>query len=89
MRKVLESEVVSLNTDWPGRPGAPWGMNQLEVKRTSHEPAQLNERLWQAWLIKNREMDRAGAVRRWKILKIVAVVGVVGAIVQTLIGNRT
>ena len=54
-------------------------MIQVERKLTNDNP-QLNERLWQAWVCKNREMDRAGAVKRRRILKVVAAIGVLAAI---------
>jgi hypothetical protein len=59
-------------------------MNQGERKLTNDTP-QLNERLWQAWVCKNRERDRAGAIKRWRILKVVVAIGVFVAIVQSLI----
>jgi hypothetical protein len=34
------------------------------------ENPKLNENAWQAWILKNRELDRIGAVRRLRLLQI-------------------
>lgn len=59
-------------------------MNQVELKRTNDNP-QLNERLWQAWVCKNREQDRAAGVKRWRILKVAAAIGVLAGVVYSFI----
>ena len=59
-------------------------MNQVELKRTNDNP-QLNERLWQAWICKNREMERAAAAKGWRILKLSAAIGVLAVIVYSMI----
>jgi hypothetical protein len=40
---------------------------------------QINERLWQAWVVKNRELDRRGAAKRVWFLSFVLALTVVGA----------
>jgi hypothetical protein len=59
-------------------------MNQVELKRTNDNP-QLNERLWQAWVCKNRQMERAATVKGWRILKVAAAIGLLAVIVYSLI----
>jgi hypothetical protein len=62
---------VQYETDWMLDPGDHCGMS----KRAIVEPTrQINERLWQAWVVKNRELDRRSAVRRLRFLKVVAIV---------------
>lgn len=51
----------------------------------TYENVQLNERLWQAWICKNRELDRRGAVRRLRFLTATLVVLFAAAIVQNYI----
>jgi hypothetical protein len=56
-------------------PGDDCGMS----KRAIAEPTrQINERLWQAWVVKNRELDRQSAVRRLRFLKVVVAVVLAG-----------
>ena len=43
-------------------------MNQTEVKAGYGETVLLDERRWQAWVLKNRELDRVGAARRSQLL---------------------
>jgi len=59
-------------------------MNQIEPRHAGDNP-QLNERLWQAWVCKNRELDRIGAVRRLRGLKLLLGVVFVVAIFQNWI----
>jgi hypothetical protein len=56
-------------------------MNQTQPRHTGDNP-QLNERLWQAWVCKNRELDRRGAVRRLRALKLLLGIVAVAAILQ-------
>ena len=44
---------------------------------------QINERLWQTWIWKNRELDKAGARKRLRFFQCVLVVVVVGAAIQS------
>jgi hypothetical protein len=56
-------------------PGDDCGMS----KRAIVEPTpQINERLWQAWVVKNRELDRRSAARRLRFLKVVVAVVLAG-----------
>jgi hypothetical protein len=48
------------------------------------EIPQLNERLWQAWICKNRESDRAWARKRSRFLQVALGVVFVAAVVQNL-----
>ena len=48
------------------------------------EIPQLNERLWQAWICKNRESDRAWARKRSRFLQVVLGIVFVVAVVQNL-----
>lgn len=47
---------------------------------------QINERLWQAWEVKNRELDRRSAARRLRFLKAVLAVVVAGAALYSYLG---
>jgi hypothetical protein len=47
---------------------------------------QVNERLWQAWVVKNRELDRRGAVRRRRFLIVLLVLVLVGAVLRSYLG---
>ena len=57
--------------------------NQQKVEPQAGDSPQVNERLWQAWLWKNRESDRIGVARRLKGLQIVLALLVVAAIIQS------
>ena len=64
-------------------PGDDCGM----TKRAIVEPTpEINERLWQAWVVKNRELDRLGAARRLRLLKVVVVVVLAGALLYRYLG---
>jgi len=47
---------------------------------------QVDERLWQAWLLKNRELDRRGAVRTRRFLMVVLAMVLGGAILRSYLG---
>jgi hypothetical protein len=56
-------------------------------KQAIVEPTpQLNERLWQTWVVKNRELDRRGAARRLRFLKIVVAVVLAGVALHRYLG---
>jgi len=46
---------------------------------------EVNERLWQAWVYKNRQLDKAGARRRRQFLLIGLVLTFAAAVFQQLI----
>jgi hypothetical protein len=58
-------------------------MNQPQQRQT--ETPAVNERLWQAWVYKNRQRDKAGARRRLRFLKVVLMVTFAAAIIQQMI----
>lgn len=60
------------------------GMSQIEPQNADDNP-KLNERLWQTWIWKNRERDRAAAVRRRRVFQVALGVVVVAAVVENLI----
>jgi len=47
---------------------------------------QVNERLWQAWVVKNRELDRRGGVRRRRFLIVVLAIVLGGAVLRSYLG---
>jgi hypothetical protein len=47
---------------------------------------QLNEKLWQKWLWKNRELDKAAARNRLRFLQIVLGVVFAGAVLRNYMG---
>ena len=49
-----------------------YDLQQIEVPRADHN-APLDERIWQAWLGKNREQDKVRA-RRVKVLKFASAI---------------
>lgn len=53
------------------------------VPSSSEATPQINERLWQAWIWKNRELDKAGARKRLRFFYCVLAVVVVGAAIQS------
>ena len=59
-------------------------MDQIQPQHTG-ENVKLNERLWQAWVCKNRELDKAAVRKRWRLLQVVLGIVVLGAIVQSFI----
>jgi hypothetical protein len=58
-------------------------MSQPEQRQT--ETPAVNERVWQAWVYKNRQRDKAGARRRLRFLQVVLMVTFAAAIFQQLI----
>jgi hypothetical protein len=46
---------------------------------------QLNERLWQQWVCKNRELDKAGARNRLRFFQVVLVMVFAAAVLQSLV----
>jgi hypothetical protein len=58
-------------------------MNQIQPE-PAVENFKLNERLWQAWVCKNRELDRASAAMRLRLFLVVLGIIGVAALVQTL-----
>ena len=59
-------------------------MNKQSTKaEATGENPQVNERLWQKWIWKNRELDKAGARKRVRFLQIVLVTVVAAAALQT------
>jgi hypothetical protein len=46
------------------------------------EPPQINERLWQKWIWKNRELDKADARKRLRFFQILLVLTVGAVVVQ-------
>lgn len=58
-------------------------MNQIQPQH-AEDNLKLNERLWQAWVCKNRELDKAGAAMRLRLLLVVLGVIGVAALVSTL-----
>jgi hypothetical protein len=49
---------------------------------SKQQTPQINERLWQAWVVKNRELDRRGAVKRVRFLSLVLAVLVIAAAIH-------
>jgi len=59
----------------------------LMSKQPIVEPAsQVNERRWQTWVVKNRELDRRSAARRLRLLKVVVAVILVGVALHRYLG---
>jgi hypothetical protein len=56
---------------------------QIEPTRVV-ESLPINERLWQAWLWKGRELDRLGARNRLRFLQALLGIGAVVAVFQNL-----
>jgi hypothetical protein len=46
---------------------------------------ELNQRLWQAWLHKNRELDKTAAKNRMKFFKVMLAVVFVAAVSQQFV----
>ena len=64
-------------------PGDDCGMSKPEIV----EPTRLiNERLWQAWVVKNRELDRQAAVRRLRFLKVLVAAVLAGGLLYRYLG---
>jgi len=55
--------------------------HQIEPTPASENP-QINERLWQAWLWKGRELDRLGARNRLRFLQLLLGIAAVVAVFQ-------
>jgi len=47
---------------------------------------QVNERLWQTWVVKNRESDMRNSARRLRFLKVVVAVVLGGIAVYKYMG---
>jgi len=47
------------------------------------ESVPINERLWQKWLWKNRELDKAGARNRLRFFEVLLALAVAGAVLQS------
>jgi len=61
--------------------------DHLMSKQSIVEPAsQVNERRWQTWVVKNRELDRRSAARRLRLLKVVVAVILVGVALHRYLG---
>jgi hypothetical protein len=58
-------------------------MNQIESGHIGDNP-KVNERLWQAWIWKNRQLDKAAARRRLRVLQVVLGIVFVAAVIQAL-----
>ena len=56
--------------------------SQIEPSHDDDKP-QINERLWQDWLMKGREMDRIGAVRRVRLLGVILAIVIAVAVFQS------
>jgi len=46
------------------------------------ENPQVNERLWQKWIWKNHELDKAGARKRLRFFQILLMVAIGAAVAQ-------
>jgi hypothetical protein len=46
---------------------------------------EVNQRLWQAWIHKNRELDKAAAKNRMRFFKVLLVAAFVAAVSQQFI----
>jgi hypothetical protein len=71
-------EVVQYDTVLQCRSRDHGGMN------VNDDNPQINERLWQQWLHKNHELDKAGARNRLRFLKVVLVMVFAVAALQNL-----
>jgi hypothetical protein len=49
------------------------------------ESVQINERLWQKWIWKNRELDKAGARNRLRFFQVVLALTVAGVLLQNFL----
>ena len=58
---------------------------QTTAPQESQNP-KLDERLWQAWLEKNRKRDKIKFARRVKVIAILAVLLSVAALVRIVVG---
>jgi len=56
-------------------------MNQIESRHTADSP-KLNGRVWQAWVYKNRELDKTRAARRMRTLQVVLGIVILAAMVR-------
>ena len=49
----------------------------------THVPnPEINQRLWQAWIYKNRELDKAAAKNRMRLFKVLLLVAFAAAVTQ-------
>jgi hypothetical protein len=46
----------------------------------------INERLWQAWIVKNRELDRQFAVKRRRVIVVVLAMLAAGVTLHRYLG---
>jgi hypothetical protein len=58
-------------------------MNQYESMQAN--APQLNERLWQAWLVKNRELDKARSAKAVRLLQAALAMAAIAAVVHHFI----
>jgi hypothetical protein len=58
-------------------------MNQTMPSHPAVNP-QINERLWQAWMLKHRHLDKARAKRFYRVVQIVLGIVFVAAVIQHL-----
>ena len=80
---LLALRKVQYETDSMLDPGDDCGMSTPAIVETT---PQINERLWQAWVVKNRELDRRGAARRLRFLKVVVAVVLAGVVIYSYLG---
>ena len=52
------------------------------VPGSTGESVQINERLWQKWIWKNRELDKAGARNRLRFFQVLLALTFAGALLQ-------
>jgi hypothetical protein len=64
--------------------------SQLETVQTAVAPRtqnpQLDERLWQAWVEKNKKLDKVKLARRVKAIAILVVLSALAALVHKVAG---
>jgi len=46
---------------------------------------QVNEHLWQKWIWKNRELDKAGARKRLRFFQVLLLLAVAAAVLQSFL----
>jgi hypothetical protein len=49
------------------------------------EPVQIDERLWQKWIWKGRELDKAGARNRLRFFQVLLALSVAGVLLQIVL----
>ena len=60
-------------------------MNPQSIPSQAGVTPQINERLWQAWIWRNRELDKAWARKRLRFFQVVLAVVLMGAVLQNFI----